>query len=317
MKKAIALFAAAGLAAASNAQVTINLGDLNVTDAGISVDLNGAGIAAGTYQSYTVEVDWLAGPGTPFSNEGIWAFTDAAFTPGVDDPTLFTFFADPGAAPNSLATGDPTTLNWGGNLDVNYEGGDSLFFNALQTFGGSSATWGDTTITLSTDPAPANNFIPGAPAAVQPAAIDLGVLGNDGDNFVIDSFGSGFDTELGLYAQDGVLVSTNDDAVAGVFGPSEIDVADDTAFDGLGAGEYFIALGGFNTIYDATDFGANPDAGLGAEGGDFVVSVNGVEVATGSQPADSITWLKFTVVPAPASAALLGLGGLAAVRRRR
>ncbi|MEO0631773.1 MAG: hypothetical protein AAFY46_13775, partial [Planctomycetota bacterium] len=151
MKKALALFAAAGLAAASNAQVSINLGDLNVTDAGISVDLNGAGIAAGTYQSYTLSVDWLAGPGNPFSNEGIWALTDAAFAPGVDDPALFTFYADPGAAPNSLGSGDPTTLNWSGAFDINYEGGDSLFFNALQTFGGSSATWGNTTLTLSTD----------------------------------------------------------------------------------------------------------------------------------------------------------------------
>ncbi|MEO1715938.1 MAG: PEP-CTERM sorting domain-containing protein [Planctomycetota bacterium] len=316
MKKAIALFAAAGLAAASNAQVTINLGDLNVTDAGISVDLNGAGIAAGTYQSYTLEVDWLAGPGAPFSNEAIWALTDAAFAPGVDDPALFTFFADPGVAPNSAGNGDATTLNWGGNFDINYEGGDSLFFNALQTFGGSSATWGNTTLTLSTGAAPTNNFIPGAPAANQPDAIDLGVLGDEG-NFVIDTFNSDFDTELGLYDQAGDLVAINDDAVAGVFGPSEIDVADDTLFDGLGAGEYFIALGGFNIIYGASDFDAQPDAGLGSAGGNFVVSVDGTEVATGVHPELSITWLKFTVVPAPASAALLGLGGLAAARRRR
>jgi hypothetical protein len=326
MKHAFVIAALAGLAGFAQGQVVINLGNLNVNSTtGLSIDLNGAAIPAGVYESATLTTNWVAGPGIPFSSEAIWALTDNQFIVGVSDPTLFTFFADPGPAPNSLASGAPVSLAWNADFDVNYTGGNSLWFTALQTFGGSSATWGNTVLTLFTNATPANFFTPSGPLSpAAPAAIDLGVLGSEG-NYVIDTLASpdldgdgngDFDSELGLYSQTGEFIATNDDGIPGVFGPSLIDVAAETTFDGLGAGVYFIALSGFNSLF-GPDFGATPDGALGSDGGQYVLSVNGTELFAGSHPEDSVTWFRFEVVPAPSTLALLGLGSLAAARRRR
>ena len=309
MKKTIAIIAAAGLATAANAQFNVNLGNLAVTDAGISDDLNGAGIPAASYTSFSVTADWVVGGGNPFSNEAIWAFTDAAFAPGVDDPALFTFYADPGVSPDALASGDPVSLTWNGFLSPNYSGGDSLFFNALQTFGGSDATWNNVDITLGFDSvmAPTSINLGANPSSSPSVPLPQGEItwftfdvegGAGGLDWSIDTFGSSNtggsfgddDTELALYDSAGNVIATNDDAIPGTNFLSEL-LSDDVG--ALADGTYYIAAGAFNSVFaDAFD-------------------------ASSTSTAVGTTVLNVSFIPAPASLAMLGLGGLAAARRRR
>ena len=107
----------------------------------------------------------------------------------------------------------------------------------------------------------------------------------DGLGGTIDTFGTTFDTELGLYNVNGSVVASNDDA-GGL--QSEIGL------DGLDAGTYYLALGGFNTV-----FGGSFDAVSTSTTNTGPFVINGI------------------VVPEPTSLALVGLGGLAALRRRR
>lgn len=304
---ALALIAAAG---AATAQYNVNLGNLAVSDAGISVDLMGAGIPAANYTSFSVSVDWVAGSGVPFSNEAIWALTDGAFTPGVSDPSLFTFYADPGVSPDALASQDPVTLTWSGFLSPNYQGGDSLWFNALQTFGGSNASWNNVDITLGFDTVmqPASTALGTNPstmvnqpigagevqwfsfelaggAGALPWEISLAGSTNTGGSFGDD------DTEIGLYDAAGNLIATNDDED---FGNGILtSLLDSAGVGALADGEYFIAVGNFNTTFGPA-FGASSTS-----------------TAVGN------TKLTVNFIPAPAGLAMLGLGGLAMGRRRR
>ncbi|MEO1534099.1 MAG: hypothetical protein AAFS11_00870 [Planctomycetota bacterium] len=311
MKKTLALVAAAGLAGLSQGQANINLGNLAVNDAGISVDLMGAGIAPGNYTSYSVSVDWVAGGGNPFSTEAIWAFTDAAFAPGIDDPALFTFYADPGPSADAIGSGDPVTLTWNGFLSPSYQGGDSLWFNALQTFGGSDASWNNVDITLGFDTIsapPINADLGTNPNSMTTAPIGAGEvqwfefdltggagsqpweLSLAGSTNTGGSFGDN-DTEIGLYDASGNLIATNDDED---FGAGILtSVLNDSTVGALADGTYFVAVGNFNTVF----------------GPAFDVTSDSTAVGE--------TKLTASFIPAPASAALLGLGGLAAARRRR
>lgn len=285
MNRTLQVALLAGLTGVASAQ-NFNLGNLFVDNNIQGYNLNGASIPAGSYTSFSVSVDWVAGTGNPWSNEAIFALTSADFTGGVGSPT---FYADPGAAPNSLSSGASVTLNWTGFLDAVYSGGDSLWFNTLQTFTGSNATWNNVTISLGND------------LPVAPSSIDLGVLGVAGE-FDIDTFGSDFDTELGLYGALGNLIANNDDAVG----------LQSQVIETLAEGTYYIAVGGFNSIF-AGGFGATG----GNAAGNLVLNVNGDQVASGATTGGQIQWYSFQVVPTPASASLLAFGGLLAARRRR
>ena len=155
-------------------------------------------------------------------------------------------------------------------------------------------------------------YQPGPVAANPPSSIDLCVVANEGDIFTIDTFGSDFDTELALFDQAGDLIVNNDDAV-GL--QSEVSTEIDATTAGLGACTYFFVVGGFNHVFD-DGFSAVASSTDGTASGLIGGQINGIAFS-GSVDVDSVQWYSFTVVPAPASAALLGLGGLAAARRRR
>jgi hypothetical protein len=170
-----------------------------------------------------------------------------------------------------------------------YTGGD-LFFNFRQAFTGANVVnWDSISITLN-------------PAAA-PSAVDLGVLGAEG-SYDIDTFGSNFDTELGLYDSTGNLIANNDDAGGGL--QSQV-------IESLTEGTYFVVVGGFNTVFGNQGWAV----GAGTRSGDYLLNINGVEVASSFLPSGQVSWYTFTVVPTPSTAALLGLGGLMAARRRR
>ena len=101
--------------------------------------------------------------------------------------------------------------------------------------------------------------------------------------------GSGIDTEIGLYDAGGNLIASNDDSAEGGL----ISLLTET----LSAGDYTVVAGTFNT-----DFATDPTlAGVtsGTDDGDY-----GFDISV-------------TAIPEPGSLALLGLGGLALLRRRR
>ena len=296
-----ALVAAAGTA---SAQYSVNLGSLFVDDLGVSVDLIGGAIPAASYTSYSVSLDWVAGAGGPWQNEAIWAFTDVAFFPS---GTPSAWYADPGASPDAASSGSPATLTWSGYLSPNYMGGDSLWFNALQTYTGSDAMWNNIQIDLGFDTVTAptamnlgtnpNTTVSQALGAgeVQWFSFDLTdgagssawSLSLAGSTNTGGSFGDN-DTEIGLYDALGTLIASNDD----VGGGDLTSLLDSVGVGSLADGTYYIAAGGFNTTFN--DF--------------FDVTSTSTAVGTNV--------LTATFVPAPGSLALLGLAGLS-VRRRR
>lgn len=104
------------------------------------------------------------------------------------------------------------------------------------------------------------------------------------------SFGDD-DTELGLFDSDGNLVASNDDED---FGAGVLtSLLDSNTVGALADGTYYLAVGNFNTVY----------------GPGFA--------ADSTSTAEGTSKVTFSFVPAPGSIALLGLGGLAAIRRRR
>jgi hypothetical protein len=73
-------------------------------------------------------------------------------------------------------------------------------------------------------------------------AIPLGRIAAIAAPFSIDTLSSIFDTELGIWNQDGELIASNDD-IDGDIRQSRID------FTGLGEGTYYIGLGAYDTDY--------------------------------------------------------------------
>lgn len=280
------LAAAAGLASAAE---TINIGSFlqndQVRNQNITGQLSGSG-----YNRVQVSVDWSAGSGGPWSNEAIWALTDN------DINNAVVFYADPGSAPNSAGNGNAVTLQW----DVlapfaPFGNATPLWFLSLQTFAGSNANWNNVSATFSTF------------QAVQPSSfLNLGTVATDQDTFDIATFGSDFDTEIGLFDSFGALIANDDDGGVGL----------DSLLSGLQlpAGQYFLSVSGFNTNFNNSGFGAVPTAT--SAGGTIAGNVNGVALS-GSVGTGGQQWYRFDVVPAPSALALFGLGGLAAARRRR
>lgn len=138
--------------------------------------------------------------------------------------------------------------------------------------------------------------------------------------FDIDGAGGRFDTYLALFDAAGTLLADNDDS----FPADPGSLSDLDAFLGavnLRSGDYFIAVSsGRNTAMASFSGGlftelVRPDGEFGgfafgdADAGDSRFARDGV------QGRDAYT-LHITI-PAPASAGVLGLGGLVALRRRR
>lgn len=133
--------------------------------------------------------------------------------------------------------------------------------------------------------------------------IDLGEIAAPGEGFTLDTFGSDFDTELGLYDSTGDLVANNDDA--GVL-QSQLVFA-----NGLPAGSYRLAAGSYDTF-----FGLGFGAVSGADGGILVLNHPGDTTPENVVfPGEQIQWFDFTIagdpVPVDPPTEFIDLGSIA------
>ena len=138
-----------------------------------------------------------------------------------------------------------------------------------------------------------------------------------GGDLVIDARDAGFDTQLHLFDYSGNGIGENDDSVN--YGlNSEIALT-------LAAGNYLIGITSFNN--DALDGAALPIFGFtntfSANNGNFIQGPEGNGTLAAwdglSDGGDYNIYFSSAVnaIPAPGAMALLGLGGIAAIRRRR
>ncbi|CAN5558749.1 hypothetical protein BH09PLA1_BH09PLA1_27160 [soil metagenome] len=231
-----------------------------------SVPLSGA--PAASYNGYTISLDWTAGTDNPQSIEAIPALVSQA----APNSSGATFYADPGASPNSYPNGISRTLSWGGYFDTNYTGGNPLHFWYVQTFVSSTANWSNVAVTLFSINTQTSNTMgntTGGPTWQRPNT--TGGLSNTGSNvpyqvvpFTVDTSGpylvttdtsgtAGYDGYLALYGGSfsagnplANIVALNDDLNSAPELKSQVSVA-------LTAGtQYFLVQSGFNN----GDFGA-------------------------------------------------------------
>lgn len=207
--------------------------------------------------------------------------------------------------PNAISGGG---VLWGNDVVGNW---NFEFFETFDDAAGPDAIWDNVNFDFydfAVPPPPASTYVGANPNLmdVQPIGqaevlwYSFDVSGGAGANpWSISTAGStntggafgDDDTEIGLYDSDGNLVASNDDED---FGAGVLtSLLDDSTVGALADGTYYLAVGNFNTVY-----------GPGFD-------------ATSDSTASGTSKVTFNFVPAPASAALLGLGGLAAIRRRR
>jgi len=315
------LAAAAGLALAGSAMAQYTFpafslaGNRAATNTFSGVLLDTSAVPAGTYTSFSIQLDWFSNlnstsSANAWSSEPRIQFANAVATGGTAPayPALTTIYNTTIAAPSNGAgnSNNVNNLTITGSLNNNYSSGP-LAFNFRQAFSGVNVVnWNNIRITLSGPP-------PAVPGESVATAIDLGTLNYGGalsasgisnagttngkwfkfnlsaDNHdFLDLFtaGSNFDTEIGLYDSLGNLIADNDDAPSSLTSLIALDPPAVPA-----AGQYFVFLGGFNTAFASTGFGVTPGSAVGT--------------------------YQLGIIPAPGAAALLGLGGLLAARRRR
>lgn len=282
MKK-FALIALAAAAGTASAQFTVT-GPATVDSWGALGDSNN-GSFSGTYMGADSLFGSLNFTGTltnpngttTWSSEARWAITN-----GFGSTILAQF-------QGGQSFTAPIPVNAGFNALAWVNNGDSYNFEAYESFVDTTveadAVWENPVFTLDGGVTVTN----------------LGILADTGS---FDTGGSSYDTELALFTSNGVLIDTNDDAPG--FGlQSQINYA------GLAVGDYIVVIGGFNSVF------VDGLALAGAANGDYLLNLDGNQVAAGVQAEREFAVFSFTVVPSPSSAALLGLGGLMAARRRR
>jgi hypothetical protein len=260
-----------GLLQQARAQVVFDLGTFIVPSEDPNAATKSLAIPAGKYNAYSLTTDWSEVGVDPWSEEAIWAISDG---PLYEANT--TMFVDPGSAPNSQRNNNPITLEWNGLLDLPLTGPFDASLLMLQAYdepeGSFAARWANTVLELSyvTPPAPPD------------LTADLGVVATPFAPFVIDTFASDFDTDLGVYSETGAIVMQNDDA--GGMVQSEVDL-----YNGLPAGDYIAAIGGFNTIFDDVYEVIPGDAG-----GDYGLNVAGHQFE-GTLAASEVAYVGFSI----------------------
>ena len=153
MKKITLFFIMLGFFLTASAQYNFNpiVGPTNVASGSpVTINLNDAANLAsvpvsstGSYDSFSITVDWVVGGGNPWSSEADLTFTTTAGSITIDPPTT-----------GGLTSNASTTLTFEGDLagiyDPTTDGYIDLVLN--QSFGGSDADWGNIVVTLFESP---------------------------------------------------------------------------------------------------------------------------------------------------------------------
>ncbi len=292
MKNTLTIAAVVALAGAASAQLVVesDLGTLPIGVTNIMGDTaTGANNASG-YAGFT-------NPALTWTNELVYQFdlaSSALLTLDFlsDVPDTDTFILDGLSVTGGMADNALASLFLDGGAESIFLGAGT-YYVSVDTFGGAGATPTSSVFDLNIDV---------ATVSAPNADFALGAVATDQDVFSVDLAGSDFDTEIGIFDSDGFLLASNDDA-RGL--TSEILGLQ------LPAGEYYMAIGEFNTTY-GDGFQANP----GDAAGTYAGQINGTQFS-GDLGAGEIVWGTFNVTPAPGAAALLGLAGIAGLRRRR
>ncbi|MEN0019866.1 MAG: DVUA0089 family protein [Planctomycetota bacterium] len=327
MHKTLAIAAVAGLASAAAAQsFTYSAAGpaLVISGSPEIIDLTAFGSPTGTFTGFSVDVDW-SNDFFAFSNEARVAFGDgsqlisgsvAANNGGASTASVPALNFTGEFAAGTLGSYNPITDVTSQTVVTNeidpaaFAGFDLI---ASQVFDGSSADWNSIIVTLNND-APVNTVTGGETGPADFGYVDNGDIGtiplgfsqsvvtttpdivnwvtftHDGGFLRINTNNSeAFDTELILFDAAGDLVEADDDGSV-QFRKSQLLFAD------LPAGDYALATGEFDIFTNGAAFGVGSDdfGGGGGEG----INLN-------------------FFIPTPGSAAMLGLAGLAAARRRR
>lgn len=151
--------------------------------------------------------------------------------------------------------------------------------------------------------------------AQPPTFLDLGDIGDAG-LFVFDTEGSGFDTELGLFDSDGLVLDSDDDGGPGLESEIEFNLPD---------GTYFLAISEFNSVFEDGFL----NTGTAFEPGETATAILNINGTFGGSldigeaaGLDETGFFQVTVgggaIPEPTSAlVLIGAAGTALLRRRR
>lgn len=288
MKKLITIAALAAIAGAAHADFNTGIGAGPYVSDGAAGNADN-GVFSFTYTGSNADVfNRIRIRGTATSG-GVGSFLSELRWRFVGPTTI-----DSGAVASGTTWGSASIDNTQTFSNFSLVNGTTYSFRFWESYndGGIDATWSNVQF----------DFLSAAPA-VPPTAVSIGNF-NVGA-FDINTFGSNFDTEIGLYSSTGALISNNDDAGAGL--QSQITPT-------LALGTYYIAVGGFNTIFNSAGW----DVVGGAASGLFDLNVNGfASIEDQALASGTVKWYSFNVVPTPGSFALLGLAGLAAGRRRR
>ena len=118
------------------APVTINLNDV----------ANAVGVPAsstGSYNSFSVSADWVAGGGGPWSSEADLTFTTTAGSITIDPPST-----------GGANSGNATTFTFEGDLAATYDPTTDGYIDIVlnQSWGGSDADWSNIVVTLFESP---------------------------------------------------------------------------------------------------------------------------------------------------------------------
>lgn len=278
MKSVLALVAVAGIAASANADFNFNIASANSGGAIGSADNS---IASGVY----------GGPSTLFGRVNFSGSLSRVISGTYASEARWHIGNGAGFADLQVTT----TNSYTGTISINASAaalvwataGANFTFESFESYddgAGADSTWSNAAFSFSD-------------------AVTVTHLGNyaSGSSFNVDTLGSNYDTELAIYTAAGTLVGTDDDGAGGAL--SRVNAG------ALADGTYYIVVGGYNSGF------GNGFAFAGAAGGNFNVNINGASVASGAQAAGAFQVYSFTV-PTPGSMALLGLGGLAGLRRR-
>ncbi len=335
MRKVAVLVVLGLLATPAMADYSFSAFDIGTVGSMVVTPLDVSGVPAGQYGSWRLEVDWNNSQGYAYSSEAM---------AGLYDVNASTYLTGMGYADNGASSTSDITLIWTGDFTQDYSGGDPLHLNAQQYYTTATGDWDNVNLTLY-EAIPPNPVIYGFDMETNPGwAMDTPATapgwaygvpqGNDGD----PTAGATGDNVIG-YNLDGDYHA--DMAATEYCTTDPLDFSDYTDV----SLEFERWLGVESSSYDHAMIEVSNDGGVtwheiwhnggtmnetawGLEEYDISTYADGqsdVRVRWGMGGSDdsvqyhgwNIDDVNFRGIPEPGTLALMAMGGLTLLRRRR